>query len=85
MCFIDLSKAYDSANRPLAWKILRCRGAPGKIVDLVQVLHQGTTCAMPDSIKAESWFAEATGSKQRDVTSLHGASVNAPLLYNFYK
>ena len=29
-CFIDLSKkAYDSANRQLAWKILRSRGPPG--------------------------------------------------------
>ena len=76
-CFIDLSKAYDSANRQLAWKILRSRGAPGKIVDLIQDLHRGTTCAMQsDCSRPENWFEVATGFKQGDV--------NAPLLFNVY-
>ena len=80
-CFIDLSKAYDSANRQLqvAWRILRSRGAPEKIVDLIEDLHLGldTSCAMQsDSSKAESWFSVATGFKQGDV--------NAPLLFNVY-
>ena len=76
-CFIDLSKAYDSANRQLAWKILRSRGAPGKIVDLIQDLHRGTTCAMQsDCSRPENWFEVATGFKQGDV--------NAPLLFTVY-
>ena len=78
-CFIDLSKAYDSANRPLAWKVLRCRGAPRKIVDLIEDLHQGTSCAMQSDssiCKAENWFEVVTGFKQGDV--------NAPLLFNVY-
>jgi len=76
-CFIDLSKAYDSADRQLAWQILRSRGAPKKIVDLIQDLHQGTTCAMQaDHSRPDSWFDVITGFKQGDV--------NAPLLFNIY-
>lgn len=44
-CFIDLSKAYDSANRSLARKILKSRGAPEKIVYLIEDLPQ--TLSMP--------------------------------------
>ncbi|BDA47039.1 probable craniofacial development protein 2 at N-terminal half [Coccomyxa sp. Obi] len=76
-CFIDLSKAYDSADRQLAWQILRSRGAPTKVVDLIQDLHEGTTCAMQaDHRHPDSWFDVATGFKQGDV--------NAPLLFNIY-
>lgn len=76
-CFIDISKAYDSADRQLAWKILRKRGAPAKLVTLLADLHDDTESALKaDSSKADSWFQVGTGLRQGDV--------NAPLLFNVY-
>ena len=76
-CFIDLSKAYDSANRQLAWKILRSRGHQGKLLISFKTYTGGTTCAMQsDCSRPENWFDVATGFKQGDV--------NARLLFNVY-
>jgi len=56
---------------------LRSRGAPPKIVDLIQDLHDGTTCALQlDSHDSQNWFPVCTGFKQGDV--------NAPLLFNVF-
>ena len=77
MCFIDLSKAYDSIPRDLAWKILELRGMPRKIVSLLRDLHTDTYCALRgDHQHKESWFEVKTGFKQGDV--------NAPLLFNLF-
>lgn len=45
-CFIDLTKAYDSIDRSLAWQVLRSGGAPPKTVDLIQDLHNGAMCGL---------------------------------------
>jgi hypothetical protein len=45
-CFIDIGKAYDSADRQLEWKILRHRGALAKLVALLADLHNVAHCAM---------------------------------------
>ena len=39
--FIDLSKAFDSVDRTLLWKILEKCGCPSKIIDIVRQLHDG--------------------------------------------
>ena len=36
---LNLTKAFDSVNRDLAWHILSCRGAPAKLVALLRDLH----------------------------------------------
>ena len=36
---LDLAKAFDSADRDLAWRILLTRGAPPKLVALLEDLH----------------------------------------------
>ncbi len=77
LCFIDLSKAYDSVDRDLAWCVLRQRGAPAKLVELLRDLHEGTECAMQsDHDGSHSWFEVSTGFKQGDV--------NAPMLFNVF-
>ncbi len=77
LCFIDLSKAYDSVDRDLAWCVLQQRGAPAKLVGLLRDLHEGTECAMQTDHKgSKSWFEVSTGFKQGDV--------NAPMLFNVF-
>ena len=38
---IDLMKAYDSVDREALWLVLMKFGFPGKIVALIQSLHEG--------------------------------------------
>ena len=39
ICMLDLAKAFDSANRDLAWRILLTRGAPLKLAASLKDLH----------------------------------------------
>lgn len=39
--FLDISKAYDSVDRPAMWKILKKFGLPNKIIDVIKSLHMG--------------------------------------------
>jgi len=41
MVFIDLTKVFDSINRPGLWQILRKIGCPDKFVQIVQSFHEG--------------------------------------------
>ena len=43
---IDLGKAYDSTDRPLAWELLTPLGFPPKMLQLIKDLHDNTACAM---------------------------------------
>ena len=42
MCFIDISKAYDSVNRNLLRKVCRKYGISEKLVDLLRLLYQNS-------------------------------------------
>ena len=76
-CFVDLSKAYDSIDRDLAWTVFELRGMPRKLVNLLKDLHADTLCALKgDHIDRHSWFEVKTGFKQGDV--------NAPMLFNLF-
>ena len=77
-CFIDLSTAYDSIDRPLAWELYHSLGFPPKLLQLIQDLHTDTTCALQaDKDKKGSWFQVSTGFKQGDV--------NAPSLFKIFQ
>ena len=39
ICMLDLTKAFDSVDREMAWQILLSRGAPPKLVALLRDLH----------------------------------------------
>ena len=76
-CFIDLSKAHDSVDRPLAWELCSSLGFPPKMLYLIKDLHDNTMCAMQaDKGRQGSWFQVSTGFKQGDV--------NAPLFFNVF-
>ena len=76
-CFIDLSKAYDSVDRPLACELFDSRGLPPKMLQLIKGPHDNTTCAMQaDKERQGSWFQVSTGFKQGDV--------NAPLCFDIF-
>ena len=76
-CFIDLSKAYDSVDRSLAWELFTCLDFPPKMLQLIKDLHDNTTCALQaDRGRQDSWFQVSTGFKQGDG--------NAPLLFNIF-
>ena len=76
-CFIDLSKAYDSVDRPLAWELFSSLGFPPKMLQLIRDLHDNTVCAMQAGKgRQDSWFQVSTGFKQGDV--------NAPLFFNVF-
>jgi hypothetical protein len=56
-CFVDLSKAYDCVDRHLAWEILRARGAPRKLVDLIEDLHTDTAYALQSDVRQPQYNA----------------------------
>ncbi len=75
ICMLDLAKAFDSADRDLAWRILLTRGAPPKLVALLKDLHTDH-CGI---IRAELDSADVhidKGFKQ--------GCVNAPGLFSIY-
>lgn len=37
--FVDLNKAFDTVNRKLMWKILRCLGCPHHFIDINKSFH----------------------------------------------
>ena len=39
ICMLDLTKAFDSLDREMAWQILLSKGAPPKLVALIRDLH----------------------------------------------
>ena len=65
MLFVDLVKAFDSANRELIWLILERYGVPKILTDVIKKLHTDVTYlfgAGPDKVKIKS----GRGVKQGD-------------------
>ncbi|XP_033127197.1 uncharacterized protein LOC117124965, partial [Anneissia japonica] len=65
----DFEKAFDSVHRDRMWKIMEAYGIPRKIINMVQILYEGTECAVLDGIEESDWFKVKTGVKQGDVMS----------------
>ena len=38
-CFIDLTKAYDSVDETLLWKVLTRFGVPQKMISVIRQFH----------------------------------------------
>jgi hypothetical protein len=77
LCFIDISKAYDSIDRETAWKTLIHRGAPSKVIRLQRDMHMHTCCSVRvPGMGLGDMFAIETGFKQGDSIS--------PMLFNLY-
>ena len=41
MVFIDLTKAFDTVNRPALWKVLRKLGIPDNMLSVISSFHNG--------------------------------------------
>lgn len=76
ICFIDLSRAYNSVDMPLAWELPTFLGVPPRMLQLIKDLHDDTACATQAEDKQSNWFQVFTGFKQGDV--------NAPMFFDIF-
>ena len=72
---LDLTKAFDSIDRGLAWQILLHRGAPAKLVALIKDLHTGHSAVIRGAVDSPAVETHA-GFKQ--------GCVLAPDMFNLY-
>ena len=77
LCFVDLSKAYDSVNREALWQVLERRyHIPQAILRLLKALHRGNHGVVRAYGQLSSDFAINNGVRQGDVL--------APTLFNLF-
>ena len=75
VCFIDLTKAYDSIDRTLLWTVLARFGVPQNMVSVIRQIHDGMRERVRlDDRVCSRWFAVEQGLRQ--------GCVLAPLLFN---
>ena len=77
LCFIDLTKAFDSVDRTLLWTVLARFGVPQKVISAIRQFHDGMrACVRLDDRMCSGWFAVEQGLRQ--------GCVLAPLLFNIF-
>ena len=77
VCFIDLTKAYDSVDLTLLWTVLARFGVPQNMISVIRQFHDGMrACVRLDDRVCSRWFAVEQDLRQRCVL--------APLLINIF-
>ena len=77
VCFIDLTKAYDTANRTFLWTVLTRFGVPQNMISIIRQFHDGMrACVRIDDRMCSRWFAVEQGLRQ--------GCVLEPLLFNIF-
>ena len=77
VCFIDLTKAYDSVDRTLLWTVLARFGVPQIMISVIRQFHDGMrACVRLDDRVCSRWFAAEQG--------LRKWCVLAPPLFNIF-
>ena len=77
VCFIDLTKAYDSVDRTLLSIVLARFGMPHNMISVICHFHDGMqACVRLDDRVYSEWFAVEQGLRQ--------GCVLAPLLFNIF-
>ena len=77
MCFVDLTKAYDSVHRTLLWAVLARFGVPPEMLAVIRHLHDGMRARIQtDDGECSDWFCVEQGLRQ--------GCVLAPLLFNIF-
>ena len=76
VAFIDLSKAFDSVDRTLLWKVLQQYGCTKHFTKLLESLHNGMTARIKIGEDLSEPFAVTRGVKQ--------GCVLAPVIFNIY-
>ena len=75
VCFIDLTKAYDSVDRTLIWTVLSPFGVPQNMISVIRQFHDSMRAGVRlDDRVCSRWFAVEQGLRQ--------GRVLAPLLFN---
>lgn len=74
MCFIDITKAYDSVNRELLWKVCLSYGISKKLVNLLKMLYKDSTAKVRLNGELSDGFQINTGVMQGGIPS--------PILFN---
>jgi Reverse transcriptase (RNA-dependent DNA polymerase) len=75
-CFIDMTKAFDSVNRPTLWKLLGKLGCPPKFAGLIRSLHDDMMTRVCINGELLEPFPVKAGVKQGDLL--------APTLFAMY-
>ena len=77
VCFIDLTKAYDSVDRTLLWTVLARFGVAQNLISAIRQFHDGMrACVWLDDSVCSRWFAVKQGLRQ--------GCVLASLLFNIF-
>ncbi len=76
IAFIDLTKAFDTINRDILWKILTKCGCPPKFTGILQGFHDGMTSRVTTGGLVSEPFHVNVGVKQ--------GCVLAPIIFNIY-
>ena len=77
VCFIDLTKVYDSVDRTLIWTVLARFGVPQIMISAIRQFHVGMrACVRLDDRVCSRWFTVEQGRRQ--------GCVLAPLLFNIF-
>ena len=62
VCFIGLTKAYDSVDRTFFWTVLACFGVPQNIISVIRQFHDGMrACVRLDDGVCSGCFAVEQG------------------------
>ena len=77
VCFIDITKAYDSVDRTLLWTVLARFDVPKIMISVIRQFYDGMrACVRLDNRVCSRWFAVEQGLRQGCVPS--------PLLFNIF-
>ena len=76
LCFVNLSKAYNSVNGIVMLAVLGSYGVPQQLVEIIQDLYTGTQCQVRTEDGESQAFEAKTGVRQDCVLS--------PLLFNCF-
>ena len=65
ICFIDLTKAYDSVDRVLLWEVLARFGVPPRMTMIIRIFHDGMRSRVQlDYGDFSAWFNVCQGLRQ---------------------
>ena len=65
VCFINLTKAYDSVDRTLLWTVLARFGVPLQMISVIRQFQDGMrACVRLDDGVCSEWFAVEQGLRQ---------------------